>query len=383
MRVKSLEINSLETRHSKDSILSLLETEGYGWWRWHVATGALTWSSGIRKMFVIDAFDHRIESFQQRVHPDDRPAALAGIATAVKQRRTFSAHMRVLGDDGVHRPFFNAARVVVDRKGRMTAMVGYVRPCHPGEFLGVATPDLSDDRSLGDDHADIARIHQLLAAAEQTSDPEALAAAEIGYMEFVLSPLVSRAEARLLSRRLLDRFQSFSRAVTAEASELLAVEGMRPAYLPLLRISKLSAAVLLRPRREPVSFDNIHKLVFYLRSVQAYRAREQFRVVFLNAIHHIIHDEVMSEGTLDFTPVFVRDVIKRALELDAQHLILVHNHPSGDPSPSLSDIEMTYRVRGAARAVGLDVIDHIVLGQYGHVSFRALGLIEAAEPAAA
>jgi DNA repair protein RadC len=113
----------------------------------------------------------------------------------------------------------------------------------------------------------------------------------------------------------------------------------------------------------------------YLRAAQGFEHREQFRILFLDKKNHLIADEVQQQGTIDHTPVYVREVVKRALELSATAIVLVHNHPSGDPAPSRADIDMTKRIVAAAKPLGVAVHDHIIVGRDGHTSFRALKLI--------
>ncbi len=116
-------------------------------------------------------------------------------------------------------------------------------------------------------------------------------------------------------------------------------------------------------------------VIDYCRTAMAFADKEQFRLLFLDKRNQLIADEVQQTGTVDHTPVYPREVIKRALELSATAIILVHNHPSGDPTPSQADIEMTRLVREAAKAVGITLHDHIIVGRQGHTSFRGQGLL--------
>jgi len=113
----------------------------------------------------------------------------------------------------------------------------------------------------------------------------------------------------------------------------------------------------------------------YCRAAMGFEAKEQFRILFLDKRNQVIADEVQQEGTVDHTPVYVREVVKRALELSATAIVLVHNHPSGDPTPSRADIEMTKQIIAAAKPLGVVVHDHSIVGKQGHASFRGLGLI--------
>jgi DNA repair protein RadC len=147
-------------------------------------------------------------------------------------------------------------------------------------------------------------------------------------------------------------------------------------HLLLFEVMRLAIQCMLRPTREPVQFISKDAIVAYLRVAQANMAREQLRVVFLDQSRHIICDEVMQEGTVDHTPVYVREIVKRALELSASSIILAHNHPSGNLEPSFEDIVTTQRIVRAARPLGIAVDDHIILTRHGHASLRELHLME-------
>ena len=115
-------------------------------------------------------------------------------------------------------------------------------------------------------------------------------------------------------------------------------------------------------------------VIDYVRAAQAFAEKEQFRILFLDKRNQLIADEVQQEGTVDHTPVYPREVVKRALELSATALILVHNHPSGDPTPSQADIEMTRQIAQVARTLGIQVLDHVIVGKDGHASLKGLKL---------
>ena len=179
-----------------------------------------------------------------------------------------------------------------------------------------------------------------------------------------------------LAGTLLARFGSLGAVASASAAELARVADA-PSDLPgdlaafrefAVRLAREDAA------RRPV-ISSWTELVAYVRTAMAHRSREQFRVLFLDHRNNLMWDELMAEGTVDHAPVYPREVVRRALEMSASALILVHNHPSGDPSPSQADIEMTRRVADAAGCLGLRVHDHLVVGRDGTASFRALGLM--------
>jgi DNA repair protein RadC len=142
---------------------------------------------------------------------------------------------------------------------------------------------------------------------------------------------------------------------------------------------KLVRAAALRLMRSQIlqrpTLSSWNEVLDYLRAAQSYEHREQLRVLFLDKKNHLIADEVQQEGTVDHTPVYVREVVKRALELSATAIVLVHNHPSGDPAPSRIDIDMTKQIVAAAGSLGIAVHDHIIVGRDGHASLKALRLI--------
>ena len=142
---------------------------------------------------------------------------------------------------------------------------------------------------------------------------------------------------------------------------------------------KLVRAAALRLMKSEIAagplLSSWSQVLDYLKAAQGYEQREQFRILFLDKRNRLIADEVQGQGTVDHTPVYVREVVKRALELAATAMILVHNHPSGDPAPSRADIDMTRSIVEAARPLGVTVHDHIIVGKSGHASFKALRLL--------
>lgn len=179
-----------------------------------------------------------------------------------------------------------------------------------------------------------------------------------------------------LAARLLVRFGSLGDVVSADALELARLLPPGPEALGRLQLAREFAIRVAREgarRREEIT--SWTQLCAYVRTLMAHRPREQFRVLFLDHRNRLMSDEMVAEGTVDHAPVYPREVVRRALELSASALILVHNHPSGDPTPSRADIDMTARVVEAARCLGLQVHDHLVVGRDGTASFRALGLM--------
>ena len=195
-------------------------------------------------------------------------------------------------------------------------------------------------------------------------------------LELVLFRAFPRQDVKPLARRLIDSFGDFNRVVAAPAARLKEVAGVGPAVLCELKLVEAAAHRMARSRvmqRQVIaSWDAV---VDYCHTVMAHRDTEQFRVLFLDRKNVLIADEEQAHGTVDHVPVYPREVVKRALELNASALILVHNHPSGDPTPSQSDIDMTAQVEKAAQALGITLHDHLVIGKSRELSFRASGLL--------
>ncbi len=195
-------------------------------------------------------------------------------------------------------------------------------------------------------------------------------------LELVLFAALPRRDVKPLAKALLQRFGGFAEVMTAEAALLSEVEGVGSSVIAALKTVQAAALRLARDEvmERPVigSWD---KLMAYCRSSMAHEKTEQFRVLFLNHRNELIADEVQQRGTIDHTPVYPREVVKRALELGASALIMVHNHPSGDPAPSTADIAMTREVQEAGEKLGIRLHDHVIVGRGGHNSFRTLGLI--------
>ena len=200
--------------------------------------------------------------------------------------------------------------------------------------------------------------------------------ADYEVLEFLLFGAKPRGDMKPLAKTLLARFGSLSAVLTAEPAALEQVPGMGKASVAALKIVTQAAERLAR--EEAMTGDVISswdKLLAYCRQTMAHQKIEQFRLLFLDKRNRLIADEVQQQGTIDHTPVYTREVMKRALELGAAALILVHNHPSGDTEPSAADIAMTEELRSAAEKLGIVIHDHLVIGRAGHASFRSLGLL--------
>ena len=195
-------------------------------------------------------------------------------------------------------------------------------------------------------------------------------------LELVLFLAQTRRDVKPLAKSLLKRFGSFAGTVGADPSELAEVKGMGESAIIVLKTLHVAAQRLARDRvmGRPV-LSNWQSLLDYCRIGMAHNRTEQFRVLYLNNKNILIADEVQQTGTVDHTPVYPREVVKRALELGASALIMVHNHPSGDPTPSKADIEMTRQVREAGEKLGITLHDHVVVGRGGTQSFKTLDLL--------
>jgi DNA repair protein RadC len=200
--------------------------------------------------------------------------------------------------------------------------------------------------------------------------------AEYELLELVLFRALPRRDVKPIAKKLLEKFGSFAEVISAPPARLAEISGLGEEAITDLKIVQAAANEFLRSglRQKPV-LSSWSAVLDYCRTAMVYADKEELRVLFLDKRNQLIADERQQIGTVDHTPVYPREVVKRALELSASALILVHNHPSGDPSPSRADIEMTKQTQEAARALGISLHDHIIVGRQGHASFKALGLI--------
>jgi DNA repair protein RadC len=200
--------------------------------------------------------------------------------------------------------------------------------------------------------------------------------ADYELLELILFQALPRRDTKPIAKALLTRFGSFSEVLAAPEGELTRIEGVGAS---VVHHHKLGLAAAQRfahdPVRERPLLSSWSSVIDYCKAAMAFEQVEQFRVLFLDKRNQLIADEVQQKGTVDHTPVYPREVIKRALELSATAVILVHNHPSGDPTPSSADIQMTKQVVDTAKPLGIAVHDHIVIGRNGHASFKGLKLI--------
>ena len=211
---------------------------------------------------------------------------------------------------------------------------------------------------------------------ERFENGSASALADYELLELALFRSIPRADTKPLAKALLARFGTFAEVLGAPLALLQEVKGVGPSValdLKIIAAAGQRAALSEIKGREILSSWN--KVVDYCRAGMAFEQREQFRILFLDKKNALIADEVQQTGTVDHTPVYPREVVRRALELSASAIVLVHNHPSGDPTPSRADIEMTRLVIETAKPLGISVHDHIIIGRHDHASLKGLGLI--------
>jgi DNA repair protein RadC len=225
--------------------------------------------------------------------------------------------------------------------------------------------------------ADVEHFHghrERLRARFLEAGSEALADYEL--IELILFRAIPRRDVKPLAKALIARFGSFGEVVAAPAARLAEVEGMSAGAATEFKIVEASARRfakgLVKKRRAMGSWSEV---IDYCRTAMAFEDHEEFRVLFLDKKNGLIADEAQGIGTIDHTPVYPREVVKRALELAATAVILVHNHPSGDPTPSQQDVKMTLDIIAVSAPLGVTVHDHIIVGKQGHASLRGLRLI--------
>lgn len=206
------------------------------------------------------------------------------------------------------------------------------------------------------------------------SGDSALADYEI--LELLLFRLIPRRDTKPVAKALLARFGSLAGVLGAPASLLQEVKGIgETVALDLKLVANVAQRMLKSELRQKHVLSSWSSVIEYCHAAMAYETTEQFRILFLDKRNTLIADEIQGRGTVDHTPVYPREVVKRALELSATAIILVHNHPSGDPTPSRADIDMTRTIVETAKPLGITVHDHIIIGKEGHASLRGLKLI--------
>jgi DNA repair protein RadC len=226
----------------------------------------------------------------------------------------------------------------------------------------------ADDAPHYHGHRDRLRQRFLHAGSDALADYELL--------ELVLFRAIPRRDVKPLAKELIRQFGSFNEVISAPYERLKNDSGLTEGVIAELKIVQAAAQQLARGkvrRREVLS--SWSAVLDYCRTAMAFADREQFRILFLDKRNALIADEEQQKGTVDHTPVYPREVAKRALELSATAIVLVHNHPSGDPTPSRADIDMTRAIIDAAKPLGIAVHDHIIVGKDGHASLKGMKLI--------
>ncbi len=233
-----------------------------------------------------------------------------------------------------------------------------------------ATEQTADAAAGHDARGHRARLRKRLL----TGGPEALGDHEV--IEYLLMTAIPRRDVKPLARTLITRFGSLAGVLNADARALETHPGMGETSAAALKIVALAARRLARQQvREQPVLGSWQALIDYLTIDMAHLTVERVRVLFLNTQNMLIHDEHVGDGSIDEAAIHPREVIRRALDLGATALIIVHNHPSGSPQPSRADIEITNRIAEAGRLLGIVVHDHVIIGRQGHVSLRSKGLI--------
>lgn len=227
-----------------------------------------------------------------------------------------------------------------------------------------------DEPAASDNHGHRARLRGRLLAG----GGDALLDHEL--IEYLLALAIPRRDTKPLAKAVLREFGGIGGLLTADAEALRRVQGMGETSVAAIKIAQAAAIRLLQSdaAARPI-LGNWQALLDYLHADMAHHVIERVRVLHLNSRNMLIRDEVMSEGSIDQAQVHVREVIRRAIDLGSAAIILVHNHPSGDPSPSRADIEITRAIIDAGKGLGIAVHDHLIIGTSGHVSLRAKGLM--------
>ncbi|WP_102959173.1 RadC family protein [Mangrovicella endophytica] len=211
---------------------------------------------------------------------------------------------------------------------------------------------------------------------ERFQESGATALADYELLELVLFRSIPRRDVKPIAKALIARFGSLSEVLNAPPRRLTEVPGVKDAVATdLAVIAALNQRAMRSAVRQREVLSSWAAVLDYCKAAMAHETREQFRILFLDKKNALIADEVQQTGTVDHTPVYPREVVRRALELSATAVILVHNHPSGDPTPSRADIDMTRTIAETARPLGIALHDHIIVGRSGHASLKGLKLI--------
>jgi len=231
-----------------------------------------------------------------------------------------------------------------------------------------------DSKSPSDDTPHYHGHRERLRERFRGAGPDALSDYEL--LEMVLFAAQPRRDMKPIAKQLLKTFGSFAEVIHAPEPRLREIKGVGDASIDQIKlIAAASQRIAKGELQQRKALSSWQDVIDYCRTSMAFADKEQFRLLFLDKRNHLIADEVQQTGTVDHTPVYPREVIKRALELSATAIILVHNHPSGDPSPSQADIQMTRAIVDIAKPLGISVHDHIIVGKNGHASLKGMRLM--------
>ena len=240
------------------------------------------------------------------------------------------------------------------------------KPARKGKATSPKTTDMSEAPHY------LGHRQRLRERFGQTAD----AVPDYELLELVLFHTIARGDVKGIAKTLIARFGTFAEVVAASPELLAETKGVGPAIITDLKLIEQAARrVALGAVKSRQVLGSYASVVEYCRTAMAFAEIEEFRLLFLDKKNGMIGDEVMQRGTVDHTPVYPREIVRRALQLNASAVILVHNHPSDDPTPSRADIEMTREIVSLAEPLGIVVHDHLIVGRKGHASFRALGLL--------
>ncbi len=213
-----------------------------------------------------------------------------------------------------------------------------------------------------------------LRARLREAGPEAVADYEL--LELVLFRAIPRRDVKPVAKALIARFGSFAEAIAARPERLAEIDGMTAASIDEFKILEAGARRFAKGAvNKRLPLGSWSEVVDYCRTAMAFSDREEFRILFRDKRNGLIADEVQGAGTVDHTPVYPREIVRRALELAATAVVLVHNHPSGDPTPSTADVKMTQDIIALATPLGVAIHDHLIVGRHGHASLKGLRLI--------
>ncbi|MBU0799754.1 MAG: DNA repair protein RadC [Alphaproteobacteria bacterium] len=232
----------------------------------------------------------------------------------------------------------------------------------------MSDPATKDDTPHYHGHRDRLRQRFLQGGPDALPDYEML--------ELVLFMAIPLKDVKPIAKALLARFGNLAGVLNATYDELQTVEGVKEKTAAALKIMQATAFRMMKQEvmHKPI-LNSWSRLVDYCAATMAHEKKEHFRVLFLNKKNELMADEIQQTGTVDHTPAYPREIMKRALELGATALILVHNHPSGDPKPSNADVDMTYAIKAAGEPFNIILHDHLIVSRGGTSSFKTMGLI--------